>query len=98
MDAAIASRAPRTHQLARRGGAVSSSILCPVGASVYPPRAGESSSFMGQSDPIDGFVAAVRGNLGRLRGDAPDPGVVAVSGGADSVALLCALAADPPVG
>jgi tRNA(Ile)-lysidine synthase len=51
---------------------------------------------MGDADPRPGFAAAVRGNLDRLRGDAPGPGVVAVSGGADSVALLCALAADPP--
>ena len=49
---------------------------------------------MGHSDPRPGFAAAVRGNLDRLRGP-PGPGVVAVSGGADSAALLCALAADP---
>jgi tRNA(Ile)-lysidine synthase len=48
------------------------------------------------TDPRTRFVSAVRGNLDRLRGNAPRPGVVAVSGGADSVALLCALAADPP--
>src|SRR3954466_5647673 len=53
---------------------------------------------MGDTDPRPGFVATVRGSLDRLRGDAPGPGVVAVSGGADSVALLCALAADPPPG
>jgi tRNA(Ile)-lysidine synthase len=53
---------------------------------------------MGDSDARARFVAAVRGNLDRLRGDAPGPGVVAVSGGADSVALLCALAADSPPG
>lgn len=53
---------------------------------------------MGESDPRARFEAAVRGNLDRLRGDAPGPGVVAISGGADSVALLCALAADPPPG
>src|SRR5437899_6633661 len=53
---------------------------------------------MGHADSRPGFVAAVRGNLDRLRGDGPGPGVVAVSGGADSVALLCALAADPPPG
>jgi tRNA(Ile)-lysidine synthase len=53
---------------------------------------------MGDADPRSRFVAAVRGNLDRLRGDAPGPGVVAVSGGADSVALLCALAADSPSG
>src|SRR3954454_15857167 len=51
-----------------------------------------------RTDPRTRFMAAVRGNLDRLRGDAPGPGVVAVSGGADSVALLCALAADPPPG
>lgn len=45
-------------------------------------------------DPPARFAATVRGNLDRLRGDAPGPGVVAVSGGADSVALLRALAAD----
>lgn len=50
------------------------------------------------ADPRTRFVSAVRGNLDRLRGDAPAPGVVAVSGGADSVALLCALAADPRSG
>jgi tRNA(Ile)-lysidine synthase len=50
------------------------------------------------TDPRTRFVAAVRGNLDRLRGDSPGPGVVAVSGGADSVALLCAFAADPPPG
>jgi tRNA(Ile)-lysidine synthase len=48
---------------------------------------------MGQPDAAARFAAAVRGNLDRLRGDAPGPGVAAVSGGADSVALLCALAA-----
>jgi tRNA(Ile)-lysidine synthase len=53
---------------------------------------------MTHSDPRTRFVAAVRGNLDRLRGDAPGPGVVAVSSGADSVALVCALAADPPNG
>jgi len=53
---------------------------------------------MGESDPRARFATAVRGNLDRLRGDAPGPGVVAVSGGADSVALLCALAADCPPG
>src|SRR3954454_22936529 len=51
-----------------------------------------------RTDPRTRFMAAVRGNLDRLRGDAPGPGVVAVSGGADSVALLCALAAGPPPG
>jgi len=51
---------------------------------------------MGESDPRARFIAAVCGNLDRLRGDARGPGVVAVSGGADSVALLCALAADRP--
>jgi tRNA(Ile)-lysidine synthase len=49
------------------------------------------------ADPRVTFPAAVRANLGRLRGPAPGPGVVAVSGGADSVALLRALAGDPPV-
>jgi tRNA(Ile)-lysidine synthase len=53
---------------------------------------------MGESDPRFRFVAAVRCNLDRLRGDAPGPGVIAVSGGADSVALVCALAADLPPG
>ena len=53
---------------------------------------------MGQGDLTARFAATVRGNLDRLRGAAPGPGVVAVSGGADSVALLCALAAAPPPG
>jgi tRNA(Ile)-lysidine synthase len=53
---------------------------------------------MANSDLRTRFVTAARGNLDRLRGDAPGPGVVAVSGGADSVALLCALAAAPPEG
>lgn len=53
---------------------------------------------MGDSDPRARFEAAVRGNLDRLREDTAGPGVIAVSGGADSVALLCALAADPPPG
>jgi tRNA(Ile)-lysidine synthase len=47
---------------------------------------------MGQSDPKARLPAVVRDNLDRLRGDAPGRGVVAVSGGADSVALLRALA------
>jgi tRNA(Ile)-lysidine synthase len=50
------------------------------------------------ADPRTRFEATVRGNLDRLREAAPGPGVVAVSGGADSVALLCALSADPPPG
>lgn len=49
------------------------------------------------ADPRVTFPAAVRANLDRLRGSASGPGVVAVSGGADSVALLRALADDPPV-
>src|SRR5262245_18564556 len=49
------------------------------------------------ADPRVTFLGAVRANLERLRGSAPGPGVVAVSGGADSVALLRALADDPPV-
>jgi tRNA(Ile)-lysidine synthase len=49
------------------------------------------------ADPRVTFPAAVRANLDRLRGSAPGPGVVAVSGGADSVALLRALADDPPI-
>lgn len=53
---------------------------------------------MDAPDPRSQFEAAVRGNLDRLRGNAPGPGVLAVSGGADSVALACALAADPPPG
>src|SRR5829696_3493611 len=48
-------------------------------------------------DPRLSFPATVRKNLERVRGSVPDPGVVAVSGGADSVALLRALADDPPV-
>jgi tRNA(Ile)-lysidine synthase len=48
------------------------------------------------ADPRVTFPGAVRANLGRLRGSAPGPGVLAVSGGADSVALLRALADDPP--
>jgi tRNA(Ile)-lysidine synthase len=47
---------------------------------------------MGQSDPKSRLPAAVRDNLGRLGAIAPDVGVVAVSGGADSVALLRAVA------
>jgi tRNA(Ile)-lysidine synthase len=47
------------------------------------------------ADPRFTFPAAVRANLERLRGSAPGPGVVAVSGGADSVALLRALADEP---
>src|SRR4051812_39093429 len=53
---------------------------------------------MGVGEPIHRFAAAVRGNLDRLRQGAPGPGVVAVSGGADSVALLRALAEVPPAG
>jgi tRNA(Ile)-lysidine synthase len=53
---------------------------------------------MAVPEPPSRFVNLVRANLDRLRGDAPGPGVVAVSGGADSVALLCALASDPPFG
>src|SRR5947209_3935761 len=53
---------------------------------------------MVNSDPRTRFVAAVVSNLDRLRGDAPGPGVVAVSGGADSIALLRALAVNPPEG
>ena len=53
---------------------------------------------MGPTDPPARFAAAVRGNLDRRRGDAPGPGVVAVSGGADSVAMLRALAAECPPG
>ncbi|MBO0697358.1 MAG: tRNA lysidine(34) synthetase TilS [Zavarzinella sp.] len=49
------------------------------------------------ADPRVTFPAAVRANLDRLRSSASGPGVVAVSGGADSVALLRALADDPPV-
>lgn len=47
---------------------------------------------MGPSDPTSRFPAVVRDNLDRLRKDAAGPGVVAVSGGADSVALTRALA------
>jgi tRNA(Ile)-lysidine synthase len=47
------------------------------------------------AEPRVSFPAAVQGNLDRLRGSAPGPGVVAVSGGADSVALLRALADGP---
>ena len=53
---------------------------------------------MGQAELPAQFAATVRGNLDRLRGEAPGPGVVALSGGADSVALLRALAATFPPG
>ena len=57
---------------------------------------------MGQAgpaaDPRPAFPTAVRANLARLRQDAPGPVVLAVSGGADSVALLRALADAPPAG
>jgi tRNA(Ile)-lysidine synthase len=46
-------------------------------------------------DPCISFPTAIRANLERLRGSAPGPGAVAVSGGADSVALLRALADEP---
>jgi tRNA(Ile)-lysidine synthase len=48
-------------------------------------------------DPRVTFPAAVRANLERLRGSALGPGVVAVSAGADSVALLRALADEPAI-
>jgi tRNA(Ile)-lysidine synthase len=51
-----------------------------------------------RTDIRDQFEATVRGNLDRLRGNAAGPGVVAVSGGADSVALLSAVAASQPTG
>ena len=47
------------------------------------------------SDIAVRFPAAVGNALGRLLGEQPGPGVVAVSGGADSVALLRALADTP---
>jgi tRNA(Ile)-lysidine synthase len=52
---------------------------------------------MNPAGPTDAarFAAEVRANLDRLRKDAPGPGVLAVSGGADSVALLRALASGP---
>jgi tRNA(Ile)-lysidine synthase len=48
---------------------------------------------MGPTDPVTEFEKAVRRNLHRCGG--VGKGVVAVSGGADSVALLMALANDP---
>jgi tRNA(Ile)-lysidine synthase len=53
---------------------------------------------MGQRDPTFDFTTTVHDNLDRLRGDASGPIVVAVSGGADSVALLRALAEITPPG
>jgi tRNA(Ile)-lysidine synthase len=57
---------------------------------------------MSRAGPADDlrtrFPVAVRANLDRLRQGAPGPGILAVSGGADSVALLRALADDPPAG
>jgi tRNA(Ile)-lysidine synthase len=49
----------------------------------------------GSSDVAERFPAAVGGALDRLLGEQRGPGVVAVSGGADSVALLRALADSP---
>jgi tRNA(Ile)-lysidine synthase len=53
---------------------------------------------MGPHDPTSEFAATIHDNLDRLGWAAPGPIVVAVSGGADSVALLRALAEFAPPG
>ncbi|HEX3148964.1 MAG TPA: tRNA lysidine(34) synthetase TilS [Gemmataceae bacterium] len=53
---------------------------------------------MGHRDPMSEFAATIHDNLDRLRENAPGPIVVAVSGGADSVAMLRALAESTPPG